>query len=71
MTHVFVLILVIGGDMVSKDMYFYDIERCNYFASQVTKRYGNYKYINNVPEEHKATAYCKPVYVNTENMLIY
>ena len=52
-------------------MYFYDIERCNYFAAQLTKRYGNYKYLNHVPAEHKATAYCKPVYVNTEGMIIY
>jgi len=71
LTHVFVLILLIGEQMASKDMYFYDIERCNYFAAQLTKRYGNYKYLNHVPAEHKATAYCKPVYVNTEGMIIY
>ena len=71
MTHVFVLILVIGGNMVSKDMYFYDIERCNYFAKQLTKRYGNYHYRDLIPTEHRVTAYCKPVYVNTEKMEIY
>ena len=36
--------------MVSKDMYFYDIQRCNWFASQLTKRYGNYSYRSLVPE---------------------
>ena len=71
MTHVFVLILIVGGNMVSKDMYFYDIQRCNWFASQLTKRYGNYSYRSLVPEKHRATAYCKPVYVNTEKMEIY
>ena len=57
--------------MASKDMYFYDIERCNYFASQLTKRYGNYHYRDLVPKEHRATAYCKPVYVNAEKIEIY
>ena len=71
MTHVFVLILIVGGNMVSKDMYFYDVERCNWFASQLTKRYGNYSYRDLVPMDHRATAYCKPVYVKAEKMVIY
>ena len=54
--------------MVSKDMYFYDVERCNWFASQLTKRYGNYSYRDLVPMDHRATAYCKPVLVNAEKM---
>ena len=57
--------------MVSKDMYFYDVERCNWFASQLTKRYGNYSYRDLVPMDHRATAYCKPVLVNAEKMVIY
>ena len=44
-------------------MYFRSVVECNYFASQVTKRYGNYGSISGVPAEHKATAYCKPVMV--------
>ena len=47
MIHVFLLLLYIGqGDgkkLVSGDMYFY-IKDCNWYAAQVTKRYGNYKY---------------------------
>ena len=63
MMHVFVLVLLLGdpGRVVSQDMYFYSIERCNYFASQLAKRYGNYNYSYAIPKEHKATAYCKPV----------
>ena len=30
----------------------------------IVKRYGNYHYSAQVPPEHKATAYCKPVYID-------
>ena len=56
---------------VPTSMYFYDINRCNYFASQIVKRYGNYNYMSKVPNEHKATAYCKPVYVDAQKTIIY
>lgn len=72
MTHVFVLVLMLGGKVQGgQPMYFYSIERCNYFASQLTKRYGNYKEKSMVPEEHRATAYCKPVWVDTQQVLVY
>ena len=71
MTHVFVLILIVGGNAISSDMYFYDIERCNWFASQLVKRYGNHGYYSTVPEEHRATAYCKPRLVDTSKMRVY
>lgn len=63
--HVFVLILVVGGKTVSNDMHFWSIDRCNYFAKQLTKRYGNYSYNNQIPQELKATAYCEPRLVDT------
>lgn len=64
MIHAFLLVLVLGGKVQGgTPMYFYDIERCNFFASQVVKRYGNYSRAILIPQEHKATAYCKPVYV--------
>lgn len=47
-------------------MYFRNINDCNYFASRIVKRYGNY-----VGEEHKATAYCKPVYINKNTPTLY
>jgi len=64
--HVFVLLLWVGGDLKSSDMYFYDLERCNWFASKLVKRYGNYSYRHNIPKDMRATAYCEPRYVNTE-----
>ena len=52
-------------------MYFMSIDRCTYFASRVVKRYGNYGSYAQVPKEHKATAYCKPVFVDLDKVLVY
>ena len=71
-THLFVLILILGKSPVNDPpMHFYDINRCNYFASEIVKRFGNYKYYRNVPEDHRATAYCKQVLVNPKNVKVY
>ena len=69
MTHAFLLIVVLGGEIQSKDMYFRSVTDCNFFASQVTKRYGNYQHYSRVPSENKATAYCKPVKVSKDKEL--
>jgi len=71
MTHVFLLVVILGSKTISQDMYFWDINRCNYFASQIVKRYGNYRYYRSVPEEHRATAYCKPVLTDPKKIKIY
>jgi len=71
MIHAFLLVVVLGGEVVSSDMYFESIDRCNYFASEVTKRYGNYQHLYSVPEEHKATAYCRPVKVDPKKIEVY
>jgi len=44
-------------------MYFRSVIDCNFYAAEITKRYGNYGHYSSVPSEHKATAYCKPVMV--------
>ena len=69
MTHVFVLVIVIGGAIDSQDMYFWDINRCNYFASQAIKRYGASG--TRVPEHHDAIAYCKPKLMDTDKIKVY
>ena len=65
MIHAFLLVYLLGGDVQGgQPMYFRSIDTCNYYASRVVKRYGNYGSYYLVPKEHKATAYCKPVYIN-------
>ena len=44
---------------------------CNYFASRITRQYGNYRSHDYIPEKHKATAYCKPVYIPEETATLY
>lgn len=66
-THVFVLILMIGGNEVSRDMHFYSITRCNYFAGQMSKRYGQ----GPILPEQRVLAYCKPKLVDTSRVKVY
>ena len=75
MGHVFLLVFLLGGQPPkgpqNTPMYFASIETCNWYASEIVKRYGNYKYSSMVPEKHRATAYCKPVYVDKTKTLVY
>ena len=50
--------LYMGDNLISNDMMFYNINDCNYFASRLTRTYGNYRYAQNIPIEKKRTAYC-------------
>jgi len=34
-THLFLLMVLVNGEVQSSDMYFYDINRCNYFANAI------------------------------------
>ena len=64
MVHVFLLMLYIGvGDdrrLISNDMYFRNVNTCNYFAKELSKRYSTYAQMDS---RDKATAYCVPKYV--------
>ena len=67
MIHVFLLMFYLGtGDdrrLMSADMYFRDVNECNYFASKLAKRYGNYQYIDLMDSRDRATVYCVPKYI--------
>ncbi len=72
MVHAFILVLLLGDiEQRGQPMYFRSIDTCNYFASRVVKRYGNYGSSYLVPPEHRATAYCKPVYINSNTKGLY
>lgn len=71
MIHAFVLVVLLGDKIISNDMYFYSIDRCNYFASRTVKNYGNYKHEYMMPKEHRRTAYCKPVKVDENYPFLY
>jgi len=37
MAHLFLLYVLVNGQIQSSDMYFYDINRCNYFATAIVR----------------------------------
>jgi len=67
MTTVFLLVLYLGNAPQQSDMYFYDINRCKYFATKISKQ-------PPVPDTKKRyTGICKPVKINlkTNKATIY
>jgi hypothetical protein len=75
MIHVFLLMVYLGtGDdrrLVSDTMYFRSVTECNFFASQVSKRYGNYTYRDYLDPRDKVTAYCLPKYIIEGSVEVY
>ena len=71
MIHVFLLMVLVNGEIESGDMYFVDINRCKYFANSIVsskKRNSGYQ-----PPSVKLEAYCVPKLIdpNNENIKLY
>jgi len=75
MIHVFLLMVYLGtGDdrkLVSNTMHFRSVDECNYFAAQVSKRYGNYGSIESLNAKDRVTAYCVPKYIEQDSVEVY
>jgi len=71
MVHAFLLLLYIGvGNeryLASDDMYFYSVHDCNYFADNLTKRFGYRTAI----KKDLAVAYCIPKLVDPKKVTLY
>jgi len=71
----FLLLVYLGtGDfrkLESGNMYFYSVTECNYFAAQVSKRYGNYSSSQYIDPKDRVTAYCVPRQVDPETIKVY
>ena len=52
-------------------MMFWSIERCNYFASAVSRRHGSYGSMDYLDPLDRVTAYCVPRQVDPEEERIY
>jgi hypothetical protein len=52
--HIFLLVVYFGGEKQGDDMYFYNIDRCTYFAQQ----------INLSMSQNPSSAYCVPKYMD-------
>lgn len=61
MIHVFLLIVLVNGEVESSDMYFASIDTCNYFANAVTRR--------KVAERPFVQGYCVPRLVKKDSIV--
>jgi hypothetical protein len=52
-------------------MYFESIIDCNYFASEVAKRFGSYGSLAGIDPKDRVTAYCVPQHVEKGSVEIY
>jgi hypothetical protein len=73
--HVFLLLVYLGvGEdrvRISNDMYFRSILDCNFYAAQVSKRYGNYSHTDWMDSRDRVTAYCVPKFINPDYVRVY
>lgn len=71
MKHVFLLLVYIGaGDdryLASNDMFFASIERCNWFASQVSRRFASPNHLE-YNSKDKVVAYCVPKLIDADRL---
>jgi hypothetical protein len=65
------MMLYIGDRLESSTMIFRSLRTCNWYASEVVKRYGNYRGYDRVPVDKRATAYCVPREVDPNTTRIY
>jgi hypothetical protein len=75
MIHVFLLMVYLGvGDdrqLISNDMYFHSVIDCNFFAKEITRRYGNYRDLYKMDSRDRVTAYCIPKHIDKDSVKVY
>jgi len=59
MTHLFLLYVLVNGQIQSSDMYFYDVHRCNFFANAIVRGKVE-RTLNYAPRGVALAAYCLP-----------
>ena len=70
MTHLFLLMVLVNGQVESADMWFYDINRCNYFANAIVKGKVE-RTLNYEPKGIALAAYCLPRRADPEKVRPY
>ena len=73
MIHAFLLTVYLGQQVISKDMYFYNIDSCRYFAARLNKQPAvpNRRAGEDVPKTRSYVAVCEPSLVNPKRVKIY
>ena len=68
MIHVFLLTVLVNGDIVSEDMYFTDIFRCKFFADNIIASKSRNTGYN--PPSIRLEAYCIPKLIDPNDTTI-
>jgi len=73
MIHAFLLTVYLGTQIVSNDMYFYNIDSCKYFAERLNKQPSvpNRVAGEDQPKRRAYAAVCEPKLVNPKRVKIY
>mgnify|MGYP001151458521 FL=1 len=73
MTHVFLLIVYLGQNIVNQNMYFQSIDTCKYFAERLNNQPSipNPRAGDGDPKTHNYIAVCEPRRVDPEKTKIY
>ena len=70
MTHLFLLYVLVNGQVQSADMWFYDINRCNYFATAIVRGKVE-RTLRYEPRGVALAAYCLPRVADPETVRAY
>jgi len=66
---VFLVIIFTGtGDgrrEINSNLYFHDLNDCNYFAKRLSARYTNYRWLD-IADKDRVVTYCVPRTINPE-----
>ena len=73
MTHAFLLMVYLCQKVLSQVMYFYDLDKCYYFAERMTNQPAvpNRTAGEGVPKSRKYVAVCEPRLVDSAKTKIY
>jgi hypothetical protein len=73
MIHTFLLTVYLGTQIVSNDMYFYNIDSCRYFAKRLNEQPSvpNRVAGEDQPKTRAYAAVCEPKLVNPKRVKIY
>ena len=73
MTHAFLLILYLGGKIISQDMHFYSVDNCKYYAERLNNQppVPNRMAGEDQPKTRKYIAVCEPRKVDPKRVSIY
>ncbi len=75
MMDVFLLLVYLGvGEdrrIESNKMHFRDLTECNFFARNLSKRYGTHRDMRYIDKRDRVTAYCVPKRVDPSRVKVY